>query len=216
MHAVLFDLDGTLNDRVSGLVAFARDQFTRFGIDARQLTEIASRFVALDANGKVWKTEVYSQIIKEFALKGNPAVETLVHEYIRLYPNFAVAMADAKNVLEALKARQIAVAIVTNGRSDVQRSVITALGFDALVSAIVISEEVAVRKPQRQIFEIALRQLGVKASEAIFVGDDPIADIEGALNAGLYPIAFNCATSDGMTTVTALKDVLQLIDQVLR
>lgn len=212
MRAVLFDLDGTLHDRASGLVAFARDQFTRIGSELDQLDRFVSRFLALDANGKVWKTEVYSELIKEFELKGNPTVDVLVDEYLRLYPSFAVAMADARDVLETLKARQIAVGIVTNGRSDLQRSVITALGFDALVSAIVISEEVGVRKPQHGIFEIALKKLGVRAAETMFVGDDQIADIEGALNAGLYPVAFNCAASEGIAKVNALTEVLRVID----
>jgi putative hydrolase of the HAD superfamily len=214
MRAVLFDLDGTLHDRASGLVAFARDQFTRLGNDRDQLERFVSRFIALDANGKVWKSEVYSQLIKEFELQGSPAVEALVNEYLAFYPGFAVPMADAMYVLERLKARQIGVAIVTNGRSDLQRAVITVLGFDALVDAIVISEEAGFRKPQRDIFDMALVQLGVEAHQAIFVGDDPVADIEGAFNAGLYPIVFNGDATDGITSVNALKEVLQVLEQL--
>ncbi|MFD1121420.1 HAD family hydrolase [Methylophilus flavus] len=212
MRAVLFDLDGTLHDRAAGLVAFVRDQFIRFGIDPKQLNRFVSRFIALDANGKVWKTEVYSQLIKEFELMGSPTVEALVKEYLGLYPGFAMPMADAKYVLEILKTRQIVVGIVTNGRSDLQRSVITALGFDALVSAIVISEEVGVRKPQREIFDRALKKLGVSAAETIFVGDDAVADIEGALNAGLYTVAFHCVAPEEVTSTNTLREVLQAID----
>lgn len=212
MRAVLFDLDGTLHDRTLGLVAFANDQFSRYVIDLTKLNKVVSRFLTLDAGGKVWKTEVYCQLIKEFEFKGSPTVEALVEEYLNLYPNFVVAMTDARYVLETLKARQIAVGIVTNGRSDLQRSVITALGFDALVSAIVISEEESVRKPQLEIFEIALKQLCVNATETMFVGDDPVADIEGALNAGLYPIAFNCVSLDGVVSVSTMREVLQAID----
>ncbi|MGQ2964825.1 HAD family hydrolase [Methylophilus sp.] len=211
-QAVLFDLDGTLHDRAAGLLAFASDQFRRLGRDPDLLDSFVSRFIALDGKGKVWKTEVYRQLSKEFELKGNPAVETLVQEYLGLYPGFAVPMADAHDVLARLKARRIAVGIVSNGRTELQRSVITALGFDAFVYAIVISEQLGFRKPQREIFDSALTQLGVTAAETIFIGDDPVADIQGACNAGLYPLAFNCEAAEGITRLTALKDVLAVIE----
>ncbi|MFD0912479.1 HAD family hydrolase [Methylophilus luteus] len=214
MRAVLFDLDGTLHDRASGLAAFARDQFRRLGSDLDQLDKFTSRFLELDASGKVWKTEVYAQLSKEFEFKrelgGDDLVDELVDDYLRFYPGFAVPMADALHVLETLKARQIKVGILSNGRSDLQRAVITALGFDRLVAAIVISEEVGVRKPQRAIFDIALEQLAVNAAETIFVGDDPVADVEGALQAGLYPLAFNCLAAAGVIRVSALKQVLEV------
>jgi putative hydrolase of the HAD superfamily len=89
--------------------------------------------------------------------------------------------------------------ILTNGRSDLQRSVVKALGFAPLVSAIVVSEEVGCRKPQREIFDIALALVASAPQESIMVGDDPMADIEGASNAGMYPIAFKCATNVGVT-----------------
>ncbi|MBC8098171.1 MAG: HAD family hydrolase, partial [Armatimonadetes bacterium] len=43
-------------------------------------------------------------------------------------------------------------------------------------------------KPHPAIFEQALQQLGISADEAIFVGDNPVADIAGAQGAGMRAV----------------------------
>ena len=50
---------------------------------------------------------------------------------------------------------------------------------------IVISEEVGWRKPHRKIFEFALARLGEDPSDAIFIGDNPEADIMGPSDCGI-------------------------------
>lgn len=56
--------------------------------------------------------------------------------------------------------------------------------FDALI----ISGEFGWRKPSPKIFKKALRTLGVKASEAVFVGDSLQHDVEGAQKSGIKTI----------------------------
>lgn len=54
--------------------------------------------------------------------------------------------------------------------------------------AVVISGEFGWRKPHPAIFQEALRRLGVRAEEAVFVGDDLEVDIEGASSCGIDAI----------------------------
>jgi FMN phosphatase YigB (HAD superfamily) len=62
------------------------------------------------------------------------------------------------------------------------------LGMNQFFSAIVISESVGWRKPHKTIFNEALRMLCVKREEAVFVGDSPNEDIEGARSFGMRTI----------------------------
>ncbi|MBL8164774.1 MAG: HAD-IA family hydrolase [Anaerolineae bacterium] len=48
--------------------------------------------------------------------------------------------------------------------------------------------DVGLLKPHPTIFEVTLRQLGVKPDEAVFVGDNPIADIAGGQGAGMRAV----------------------------
>jgi putative hydrolase of the HAD superfamily len=55
-------------------------------------------------------------------------------------------------------------------------------------NAIIVSGVLGWRKPSPRIFREALGALGVKAEEAVFVGDSPLADIEGAKQLGMKTV----------------------------
>jgi HAD superfamily hydrolase (TIGR01549 family) len=54
-------------------------------------------------------------------------------------------------------------------------------------SVIVISGEVGVKKPQPEIFHLALEQTGMAPMEVVYVGDTA-EDVQGARAAGMHPI----------------------------
>jgi putative hydrolase of the HAD superfamily len=52
----------------------------------------------------------------------------------------------------------------------------------------VSSEDIGWRKPHQRIFREVLRRLQVKAEEAVYIGDSPLEDIEGAKTVGMRTI----------------------------
>ncbi len=62
------------------------------------------------------------------------------------------------------------------------------LGLSAWLQVMVTSQEVGFNKPQPEIFQEALKQAGVKSSEAIYVGDQYQIDVVGANEAGMRGI----------------------------
>ena len=52
----------------------------------------------------------------------------------------------------------------------------------------VYSCDVRFRKPDRRIFQIALRRGNLQAEQTVFVGDSPRADVRGANRAGLISV----------------------------
>lgn len=88
----------------------------------------------------------------------------------------------------------IKVGICTDLTAHIQHRKIRHLGIDALVDAIVTSEEAGAEKPEPIIYEMILRKLDVTAEEAVFVGDDWKKDIEGAQAAGIRAIWYNPKT----------------------
>jgi putative hydrolase of the HAD superfamily len=61
-------------------------------------------------------------------------------------------------------------------------------GLAPHLDAVVVSEEIGVRKPRKEIFDEALRRLGVSASDAVHVGDNLTADVAGAAAVGMQTI----------------------------
>jgi HAD superfamily hydrolase (TIGR01549 family) len=62
------------------------------------------------------------------------------------------------------------------------------LGLSAWLQVVVTSQEVGFNKPRPEIFQEALKQAGVKPSEAIYVGDQYRIDVVGANKAGMQGI----------------------------
>ena len=212
----MFDLDGTLHDRAAGIASFAEDQFNRRGKHLTQLKQYIDRFIELDANGKVWKDRVYLQLLREFELNDHPSVDELVTEYLLLFPKFSIPFEGVLQLLQQLKRRGLKIGIVTNGRVDLQNAVVTELGLKDLIDILIVSEGVGCRKPDREIFDLAIRSLKVNKELTIMVGDDEASDILGAANAGLRSIAFRCTdTSNATAMATSMLEVQAVVENLL-
>lgn len=189
--AVLFDLDDTLHDRGAGVLASLARQhrersLTRHGVE---LAAWQDRFCALERRGRVWKDVVYTELVREFGLP--LASKDLLAEYELGFADHVVPRPELRTNLLRLKERGWKLGIVTNGRSVFQRRTLAALPIDDLLDAIVVSEECGLRKPDPAIFALALTACAANAETSWFVGDDPIADVQGAIDAGMRKIWFH-------------------------
>lgn len=212
MKAVLFDLDGTLLDRDKSLLAFLNWQAS--GMLSHALldkTAYIQRFLQLDDHGRVWKDQVYAELIEEFDLS-RYSVSELVNCYRQCFKHFCRPYPSVEKTLKSIKKMGMKMAVVTNGYEQFQQDNFSALGFDRLISAVVVSETVASRKPEAAIFQCASTTLGVAVEDCIFVGDSVSADIIGANALGMYSVYCgkgNCAQADAV--VTELSQLLSVI-----
>jgi len=62
------------------------------------------------------------------------------------------------------------------------------LGLNRFFDTKIASVDVGCRKPDSEIFQLALKYLRLKAEETIMVGDNPSSDIQGAHNLGMCAI----------------------------
>jgi putative hydrolase of the HAD superfamily len=217
--AVLFDLDETLLDRTRSLAGFLADQHRRF------MTQLGDppfeawleRFLSLDARGSVHKREVYPQILAEFGGEA-AAAPILLEDYLAGCCRYAQPFEGTASLLAKLRAQGKRTAIVTNGEAAFQTRHVAALGLDALVDAVLISESEGLRKPDARLFGRAAQRLGVSAEHCLFVGDNPAIDILGACDAGMRTAWFRCRQqwpdrlrANPGPTIDQLSEVLGLI-----
>lgn len=97
------------------------------------------------------------------------------------------AYKDVRPALMALKRAGCQLGVVSNwapALQDLLRDLQLAPFFDEILG----SAEVGYRKPDPQIFQLALERLGARADQTMHVGDLPEADGEGALAAGITPV----------------------------
>ncbi len=88
-------------------------------------------------------------------------------------------------LLKKLKNKGIRIPIVSDLTTNIQLRKIDKLGISAYVDILVTSEEAGSEKPHSIMFLLALNKLNLGPHEAIMVGDNAIADVEGANFVGL-------------------------------
>lgn len=188
LQGLLFDLDQTLLDRSLSLRLFLDNQWKETGALQRIPQHLfVDTFIDLDDNGRVWKDVVYDRLLKRFGVKDAQA-PLLCAEYVADFSRHATLFPDALETLRMLKNEGLKLGIITNGRTELQSSVMRSTGLELLMDVILISEAEAVKKPEPEIFKRALDRLGLEAPACVFIGDAPDADIKGAHAAGLKTI----------------------------
>ena len=92
---------------------------------------------------------------------------------------------DALPALERLHGR-FRLFAVSNGNADLE-----AIGLARFFEHALAAREAGVLKPDPRIFTLLLERAGVAAERAVHVGDDAVADVEGARRAGVTPVWLN-------------------------
>jgi putative hydrolase of the HAD superfamily len=99
---------------------------------------------------------------------------------------------DAVEVLDALRARGLRTAIVSNtpwgSSAELWLEELHRHALLERLDAVTFCVEVGWRKPHPAPFLRTLKKLAIEPCDAVFVGDDPRWDVEGPLRAGIRPI----------------------------
>lgn len=216
MEAVLFDLDGTLLDRDSSLLAFAENQYHRYPeLQTARKERFIQRFIELDNHGYVWKDKVYQQIISEFNIP-NMDWTLLLDDYLHHFQEHCIGFPNLLNMLTELKEHGIKLALVSNGYGQFQYDNFRALHIAHLFDEVLISEWEGLRKPDPAIFNRALEKLNVAAKNALFVGDHPDNDIRASRDVGMKTVWKRTSPSETAAEADAvIDDLKELISIVL-
>lgn len=99
------------------------------------------------------------------------------YESYRLFP-------DATPTLQLLRKSGFTVGLISNFEEWLEGMLIH-FEVAPLFDLMVISGKEGIEKPDPQIFERALERTGTKAQDAVYVGDQPIIDIEAAESIGM-------------------------------
>jgi len=107
---------------------------------------------------------------------------------IAMHERFGELFPDAVETIKALKALGLHVGIITDSDNDYIEAHLKALGIYELFDSITTSEDASYYKPHPRPFLLALEKAGVKAEEALYVGDNPAKDCVGAKNVGMLSV----------------------------
>ena len=188
VRAIIFDLDETLINRHETMRLFLTEQHKRFielqHCDAATFAEACLKF---QENGYVDKLEAFTKACKFLEILDTQLPDALFSDLKAHYGTKAITFDGAEELIRALQ-QDFTLGLVTNGRTVGQTAKLESVGLTSFFSAVLISESFGVKKPDHSIFTACLEALGVSAQEAIFIGDNPHADITPAKALGMSTI----------------------------
>ena len=194
VKAVLWDLDDTLYSRIDAARRTYPNMFRTHLYQDRDdaFIEAAADFMIEHlVRDSMIHESTFEALFQAFPPNKDFCLKDCQEYYFDHIHEHAIAGAEQVAVVKKLRELGIKTAIVTNVAADrftFQRNKIDALGLTPLFDVIVLSGEVGVHKPDLRVFNHATRQLGVANEDCVFVGDNPDADIVGALGAGMEAV----------------------------
>jgi 2-phosphoglycolate phosphatase len=180
IHAVLFDLDGTLLDTAPDLVLALNNllkSHNRPSVEVSKLRNLASQgSIALTRYG-------FPDV------KNDVRLEQLRQEFLQHYADSVCVDSELFNGMESLlqtiEGQNIPWGIVTNKPGDLTQSLLGKLSLSSRPACIVSGDTLAVRKPHPDPLLLASKTIQLSPHHTIYIGDDP-RDIYAGNAAGMY------------------------------
>ena len=119
---------------------------------------------------------------------GPDATDTLIAEYLEAWTAEVVAAAGALDCIADLASDHTLVIVSNTHDPRLVPRLAQRLGLQDSVSRVVTSVDVGWRKPHPTIFHATLRACRVSPRNAVFVGDNWSADVEGPRRVGMSAI----------------------------
>jgi putative hydrolase of the HAD superfamily len=163
---------------------------------------------------KRWWKDVVHRVFSEVGM-----VDNFDKFFEQLYDRFRnsegwTLFPETQEVLVELKRRQFKLGVISNFDNRAY-SVMRSLEILHFFDAVTLSSETGYCKPDPEIFDAAVRALGVPASEVLLVGDSLQDDVEAAMRAGLSAVLIDRRNRHKpdlqVRRISSLKEVLQLV-----
>lgn len=188
-----FDIDHTLAiDNKLERVAFLHLLEPIIEAGGRALGSLADEIASIDdllalQRGGAWTIDdAVDRFTRERGAGAGPVFrEAFRRTALALAETFIVPDPEAKRVIDVLSHADVRLAVLSNGWNPLQDAKARRAGFGGTVLA---SAELGVQKPDPRAFAALADALGLPPERCFYVGDDPRADVIGALGAGFRAV----------------------------
>lgn len=195
---VFFDIDDTLwwftaNSKVALRLAFHRAGYgkcARYDDFVEAYEPLNARLWKLYGRGEIERDKLMVQRFREplekIGVTGrlDDKAMSLNNLYLDLLCEQPLVVPGAIDILDHLHRKGYTLCALSNGFDVVQQRKLACGGMNRYIKHLVLSDHCGITKPQRGIFDYALRVSCSEAAHTLLVGDDADTDMQGAHNAG--------------------------------
>lgn len=134
---------------------------------------------------RMWRTLV------DFRIGDEKLAREMSAKFLEILPTKKKVFDYAFEILDYLTEKNYSIHLITNGFEKTQWSKLNSSDLARYFTHVITSETSNSMKPQKEIFDYALKKINGSVEECIMIGDNLNADIQGALNAGMDAIFVN-------------------------
>ena len=156
-----------------------------------------------------WK-RIYLSLL-DYKIADEALSKEMSVDYLDILPNKKNLFPYTIEILDYLKNKDYKMHLITNGFESVQFKKIKNSNLADYFIEVITSEASNSLKPNKEIFDYALKASNAKLESSIMIGDNEAADIQGAINVGMDSIFVNHLqiqpTVPATHTITHLKEL---------
>ena len=202
---LFFDLDHTLWDFESNARQTLADLYQSNELQSKGIVDFELFFERYSYhNERLWDRYTKGFIRQEelrwkrmwlalldFKMADEPLSRHLAVQFLENLPAKKNLFPYTIEILTYLKEKKYRLHLVTNGFEKVQHHKLQHSNLDIFFEEVITSEASNSLKPHKEIFDYAIEKTGALIHESIMIGDNPDADIQGGINAGMDTIFVN-------------------------
>ena len=220
IKAVLFDLDNTLIDFLRMKKLSCEEAISAMigaGLKMDKERAIKILFRLYDRHGIEYH-EIFQEFLKEtlgridwkILSEGIVAYRRIKNSFLEPYPRVFPTLIE-------LRRRGLKLGIVSDAPRMSAWLRIAFMGLTEFFDFVITRDDIGKEKPSMLPFRAAIKKLGVKPEEIVFVGDNPERDILGAKKAGMVTVLAKYGEWKKSMDIKAdyeIGDVSELLDLV--
>lgn len=231
INTVLFDLDDTIYDhkysRLCGLNILIKNHAILSKVPIEELEMEHEKILlgnynhVLDGslsieNSRLMRTYM---LFKKYGINlTNDEAITYTNNYREEYHRNQRAIPGLYELMSLLHG-SVKIGIVSNGINEIQVEKIKICGITNLIDFMIFSEDIQVRKPNREIFKAAIDKAASNYEQTVFIGDSWASDIIGASNCGIKTIWLNrynqiCPDKNLTFEINSYADPQSILDKI--
>ncbi len=202
---LFFDLDHTLWDFETNSKLTWEKLYHQHGLDKKITPDFDAFYDRYSYHNKKLWDRYHHGFIKQdelrwkrmwhtfldFKTADEKLAKQLSDEYLLILPTQKTLFPYAVEIVEYLIGKGYILHLITNGFEEIQFGKLRSSSIAHYFKEVITSEKAMSLKPNKEIFEYALRMTGAAKAESIMIGDNLDADIKGAMEAGLDTVFVN-------------------------
>jgi putative hydrolase of the HAD superfamily len=171
------------------------DYCLKIGISSREglwadFTGDGTQLAKLRELSAGYRFDTWNQTLIEFNITNEKLAERLSRDFKRIRNTKHILFPESIYVLQKLQGK-FKLGLITNGTPELQWKKIKGGGLKKYFQSIAIAGEHGYAKPDRRLFEVAIKGIGSGPDNTVMIGDSLHTDIKGGRECGLRSIWVN-------------------------